>query len=120
MLKTALLTTLAVTWMGTKAFAIETPKYDRKIERAAIERVARKMGGLRETLDVEVKIAAADTAALPLELDQTPTATVFIQPNEPRFPRPAPVKNFTHHRRRIRPLTPAQLHSRAASCKEAA
>ena len=94
MLKTALLTTLTVMWLGTKAFAIETPKYDRKIERAAMERVALKMGGLRETLDVEIKIAVADVAALRLKLDLTPTATVLVQPNEPRFPRSAEIKNF--------------------------
>ena len=90
MLKTALLTTLAVMWLGTKAFAVETPKYDRKIERAAMERVALKMGSLRETLGAEVK-----AAALPLKLDPTPTAGVLVQPNEPRFPKPAHVRNFT-------------------------
>ena len=90
MLKTAMLTTLAMMWLGTKAFALETPKYDRKIERAAMERVALKMGGLRETLDVEIKVAAA----APLELDLSPTATVLVQPNEPRFPRPVEVKSF--------------------------
>ena len=95
MLKTAVMTTLAVTWLGAKAFAVETPAYDRKIERAAMERVALKMGGLRETLEVEVKAAAADLAQLPLKLDPTPTAWVLVQPNEPRFPKPAPVKNFT-------------------------
>ena len=95
MLKTALLTTLAVMWLGTKAFAVEKPEFDRKIERAAMERVAMKMGVLRETLEVEFKVAAADAAAFPLNLDQTPTAGVLVQPNEPRFPRPAHVKNFT-------------------------
>jgi hypothetical protein len=95
MLKTALLTTLAAMWLGTKAFAVETPKYDRKIERAAIERVAAKLGGLRETLDAGVKFAAADVAPLPLKLDLTPTATVLVQPNEPRFPRPARARHFT-------------------------
>jgi hypothetical protein len=94
MLKTAMLTTLAVMWIGTKAFAVEMPKYDRKIERAAMERVALKMGGLRATLEVAVKLAMADVAALPLNLDPTPTATVLVQPNEPRFPRPEEVKNF--------------------------
>ena len=95
MLKTALLTTLAMMWLGREAYAVETPKHDRKIERAAIERVAQKMGGLRETLDVEVKIAMADVAAAPAGLDLAPTATILVQPNEPRFPRPAPVKFFT-------------------------
>jgi hypothetical protein len=94
MLKTALLTTLAVMWIGTKAFAVETPKYDRKIERAAMEQVAKKMGGLRETLEAEIKIAAADAAAALPELDLAPTSTVLVQPNEPRFPNPAKTKNF--------------------------
>jgi hypothetical protein len=91
MLKTAILT-LGICVLGSSAFAVETPKYDRKIERAAMERVALKMGGLRETLDVEIRVA--DIAALPVGLDLAPTATVFVQPNEPRFPRPAEVKNF--------------------------
>jgi hypothetical protein len=90
MLKTALLTTLAVMWIGAKAFAAETPTYDRKIERAAMERAAAKMGGLRETLDFEIKVAA-----LPPKLDLTPTATVLVQPSEPRSPKPGEVKNFT-------------------------
>jgi hypothetical protein len=93
MLKTAILT-LGFCVLGSGAFAAETPKYDRKIERAAMERVALKMGGLRATLDVEIRVAEADIAALPVELDLAPTATVFVQPNEPRFPRPAEVKNF--------------------------
>ena len=90
MLKTALLTTLAMMWLGTKAFAVEKPEFDRKIERAAMERVALKMGGLRESLDAETK-----AAAVPPILDPAPTAGVLVQPNEPRFPRPAHVKNFT-------------------------
>jgi hypothetical protein len=94
MLKTALLTTLTVMLLGTKGFAVETPKYDRKIERAAMERAASKMGGLRETLEVEIKAAAADVTAAPLELDFAPTSTVLVQPNEPRFPKPAETKNF--------------------------
>jgi hypothetical protein len=93
MLKTAIMT-LGICVLGSSAFAVETPKYDRKIERAAMERVALKMGGLRETLEVEIKYAVADVAVLPVKLDLTPTATVFVQPNEPRFPRPAQVKNF--------------------------
>ncbi len=94
MLKTALLTTLAMMWLGTKAFAVETPKYDLKIERAAVERVASKMGGLRETLEIEIKIALADAASVPPKLDLAPTSTVLVQPNEPRFPRPVEIKNF--------------------------
>jgi hypothetical protein len=90
MLKTAVLT-LGLSVLGASAFAVETPNYDRKIERAAIEQVAKKLGGLRETLDIDVKVAVA---ALPVELDLPPTATVFAQPNEPRFPKPAEVKNF--------------------------
>jgi hypothetical protein len=93
MLKTAMLT-LGFCALGSSALAIETPKYDRKIERAAMERVASKMGGLRETLEVEIKFAVADVAALPVKLDLTPTAAVNVQPNEPRFPKPAEVKNF--------------------------
>ena len=94
MLKTALLTTMAVMWLGTKAFAVETQKYDRKIERAAIERVALKMGGLREALEAETKFAVADIAAAPVELDLLPTATVIVQPNEPRFPLPVKTPGF--------------------------
>jgi hypothetical protein len=93
MLKTAIMT-LGICVLASSALAVETPKYDLKIERAAIERVALKMGGLRETLDVEIKVAVADVAALPIILDLTPTATVLVQPNEPRFPKPAEVKNF--------------------------
>jgi hypothetical protein len=93
MLKTAILT-LGFCALGSGALAVETPKFDRKIERAAIERVAAKMGGLRETLAEEIKVAAADIAALPVELDLAPTATVLVQPNEPRFPKPVEVKNF--------------------------
>lgn len=88
MLKTAILTTLAAAWLGANALAMETPKYDRKIERAAMARVAMKMGGLRETLEADAKIAAR------VMLDPTPTASVLVQPNEPRFPRPAPPRNF--------------------------
>jgi hypothetical protein len=93
MLKTALLT-LGFCVLGSGAFAVETPKYDRKIERAAIDRAAAKMGSLRETLAEEIKVATADLAALPVELDLAPTATVFGQPNEPRFPEPVELKNF--------------------------
>jgi hypothetical protein len=93
MLKTAVMT-LGFCVLGSGASAVETPKYDRKIERAAMERVALKMGSLRETLEVEIKVAVADVAALPIKLDPTPTATVLVQPNEPRFPKPAEVKNF--------------------------
>lgn len=92
MLKTALLT-LGLCVLGSGAFAVEKPRYDRKIERAAIDRVAMKMGGLRETLEVEVKLAAADVAVP--QLDPAPTAGVLVQPNEPRFPKPAHVRNFT-------------------------
>ena len=94
MLKTALLTTLAVMWLGAEAFAVEMPTYDRKIERAAIERVASKMGGLRETLEAETKLAAADMAAARVELDPLPTATVLVQPNEPRFTQPVKTRGF--------------------------
>jgi hypothetical protein len=93
MLKTAVLT-LGISVVGSGAFAVETPAYDRKIERAAIERVAMKMGGLRETLDARENLAAADAAAQPPKLDPAPTATVLVQPNEPRFPKSARVKNF--------------------------
>jgi hypothetical protein len=93
MLKTAVLT-LGLCVLGSGACAVETPKYDRKIERAAIERAAAKMGVLRQTLEVEIKVAAADATVLPPKLDPAPTATVFVQPNEPRFPKPARVKNF--------------------------
>lgn len=94
MLKTALLT-IGYCAFGSSAFAIETPKYDRKIERAAMIQVARKIGGLRATFDVETKVAAADRPALPLNLDPTPTATVMVHPNAPRFANQAQFKNFT-------------------------
>jgi hypothetical protein len=93
MLKTAIMT-LGFCVLGSGALAVESPKFDHKIEQAAIERAAAKMGGLRETLEAEIKVAAADVHVSPLRLDPTPTATVFTQPNEPRFPAPAEVKNF--------------------------
>jgi hypothetical protein len=93
MLKTAMLT-LGLTALGAGALAAEMPKYDRKIERAAMERVAAKVGGLRETLDVEIKVALADVAALPIELDLAPTATVLARHGEPQQSEPVEIKNF--------------------------
>lgn len=93
MLKTALLVTFAMTAFGTKANAYETPNYDRKIEHAAIQQVAKKMGALRETLTVETRIAEPEMA-MNIDLDLGQTAGIGPQPNEPRFPAPGKHKNF--------------------------
>lgn len=96
MLKTALLT-LGFCVVGTGAFAIETPKYDRKIERAAMERVATKMGALRETIIVEAKIAEPEMALnadLDIKLDLGQTAGIAAQPNELRLAAPEKPKNY--------------------------
>ena len=92
MLKTAMLT-LGLCVLGTNAFAIETPRYDRKIERAAMLQVAKKMGTLRETFTVETRIAEPEMA-LNLTLDPGQTGGIAAQPNEPRFPLAEKPKNF--------------------------
>jgi hypothetical protein len=96
MLKTALLT-LGFCVVGTGAFAIETPKYDRKIERAAMEQVARKMGDLRETLVVEARIAEPVMALntdLDIKLDLGQTAGIAAKPKKPHLSAPKKPKNF--------------------------
>lgn len=71
MLKTALaLTCLAATSLTAQAF--ETPKYDRKIEQAAIAQVGKKLGALREGVDAELPVTVAEIPAAPeLDFDQT-------------------------------------------------
>jgi hypothetical protein len=74
MLKTAL--TLACFGATTvAALAFETPKFDRKIERAAIVQVGKKMGALRETLATELPVSVTEIAAQP-ELDTEQTAGI--------------------------------------------
>lgn len=94
MLKTAVLT-LGLCVLGQNALAVETPKYDRKIERAAMERAARKVGALRQTLNVEIKAGTGDAADLPRQLDLEPTAGVLAQPDKSVLPEPVEIKNFT-------------------------
>jgi hypothetical protein len=71
MLKTA--TALLCLCVGsTGALAFETPKYDRKIERAAIAQVSKKMGSLRETVDVELPVIVTELPeAEPLDAQET-------------------------------------------------
>jgi hypothetical protein len=71
MLKTAL--AFACLGVGlTHASAFETPKYDRKIERAAIAQVGKKMGALRETVDVELTVIVSELPeAEPLDREET-------------------------------------------------
>lgn len=71
MLKTAL--AFACLCAGlTSASAFEAPKYDRKIERAAIAQVGKKMGALRETMDVELPIAVTEVPeTAPLDAEET-------------------------------------------------
>jgi hypothetical protein len=71
MLKTA--TALLCLCVGsTGALAFETPKYDRKIERAAIAQVGKKMGALRETVDVELPVIVTELQeAQPLDAQET-------------------------------------------------
>ena len=88
MLKTAILTTLLCTFLGGVAFSAEAPAYDRKIERAAIAQVAKKMGGLRESMTVDVPMSAS------ADLDMAQTAGIAEQPNEPRFHALQTPKNF--------------------------
>jgi hypothetical protein len=58
--------------VSTTALAFETPKYDRKIERAAIAQVGKKMGALRETVDVELPITVTELPeAEPLDDQET-------------------------------------------------
>ena len=92
MLKTAMLT-LGLCVSGTNAFAAETPSYDRKIERAAILQVAKKMGALRETLADETRIAEPEMA-MNVDIDLGQTMSIAAQPNEPRFPLHDKPKNF--------------------------
>jgi hypothetical protein len=92
MLKTALIS-LGFCVVGTGAFAIETPKYDRKIERAAMEQVAKKMGDLRETIVVEAKIIEPEMA-LNIDLDLGQTAGIAAEPTKPLLPMPEKPKNF--------------------------
>jgi hypothetical protein len=59
MLKTALaLACLCAATVAAPAF--ETQKYDAKIERAAIAQVGKKMGALRETVELELPVAATE------------------------------------------------------------
>ena len=85
MLKTALYVTLAMGALGTGANAFETAKYDRKIEQAAVNQVAKKMGALRESVDAETNVAVADMTQLP-ELDMVPTSGAWARPS--RTPQP--------------------------------
>jgi hypothetical protein len=74
MLKTALtLACLGAT--SVAALAFETPKFDRKIEHAAIMQVSKKMGALRETMTAELPVLATEIPAQP-ELDAGQTAGI--------------------------------------------
>jgi hypothetical protein len=74
MLKTALtLACLGAT--SVAALAFETPKFDRKIERAAIMQVSKKMGALRETMAAELTVLVTEIPAQP-ELDTEQTAGI--------------------------------------------
>ncbi len=81
MLKTAVIT-IGISALGTGAFAVEMPKYDRKIERAAIVQVARKMGALRQTL-LHPAVIVDRSGVTPFDMQTT--SGIFTQPNEPRF-----------------------------------
>jgi hypothetical protein len=59
MLKTAL-TLICLCAVTAAAPAFETQKYDTKIERAAIAQVGKKLGALRETVELELPVAATE------------------------------------------------------------
>ena len=76
MLKTALtLACLGATTLAALAF--ETPKYDHKIERAAIMQVGKKMGALRETMATELPVIVTEIPAQ-RELDSEQTAGILV------------------------------------------
>lgn len=90
MLKAAMIA-LGVGALGTGAVALEMPTYDRKIERAAMVQVAKKMGALRETLLHPATIV--DDSGM-TQFDMQTTSGIFAQPNEPRFGTPQAPKYY--------------------------
>ena len=105
MLRTALLA-ISLSVFASGAFAIEAPKYDRKIEAAVKKIVAEKVGGIRggfdfnggPAADVTVDIVAAPTVApeekpmVQVAFAEVPAQPVYRTPAKYHSGRPEPIR----------------------------